>query len=88
VRRERGWAPRALRTADSVGPIGHRKSESTMLRRLLRKAAIVLVIFVVTGALLYGFGLRVVLDGGGIPHLQFIESASAQAEKIARHREA
>ena len=59
-----------------------------MLRRLLRKTAIVLVIFIVTGALLYGFGLRVVLDGGGIPHLQFTESASAQAEKIERHREA
>ena len=58
-----------------------------MLRRLLRKAAIVLVIFIVAGALLYSFGLRVVLDGGGIPHLQFVESANAQAEKIERHRE-
>ncbi len=60
----------------------------TMLRRLLRKAAIVLVLFIVAGALLYSFGLRVVLDGGGIPHLQFVESANAQAEKIERHREA
>ena len=60
----------------------------TMLRRLLRKAAIVLVLFIVAGALLYSFGLRVVLDGGGIPHLQFVESANARAEKIERHREA
>ena len=59
-----------------------------MLRRLLRKAAIVLVIFIAAGALLYTFGLRVVLDGGGMPHLQFVESASEQAQKVERHREA
>src|SRR5262245_60017842 len=59
-----------------------------MFRRLLKKAAIVLVIFIVTGTLLYSFGLRLVLDGGGIPHLQFVESASAQADKVERHREA
>jgi outer membrane protein assembly factor BamB len=58
-----------------------------MLRRLLRKLAILLVLFTVTGAVLYSFGLRVVLDGGGMPHLRFTESASYQAEKLERHRE-
>ena len=59
-----------------------------MLRRLLRKLAILLVLFTVAGAVLYSFGLRVVLDGGGMPHLRFTESATYQAEKLERHREA
>jgi outer membrane protein assembly factor BamB len=37
---------------------------------------------------LHLFGVRIVLDGGGTPHLRFTPTAEAQAETIARHREA
>jgi outer membrane protein assembly factor BamB len=33
------------------------------------------------------FGLRVVLDGGGMPHLRFVQPSDRQAEQIERHRE-
>jgi outer membrane protein assembly factor BamB len=42
----------------------------------------------VTGVLYLFFGLRVELDGGGKPHLMFVESAEARAAIIARHRDA
>ena len=52
-----------------------------------------ILFFVVALALAVGmlylfFGLRIVLDGGGTPHLRFVESAQAQADEIARHRQA
>ena len=59
-----------------------------MLRKLLKAAAIVIVALVAAGALLYALGLRIQLDGGGSPHLRFIESEKARAEALARHREA
>lgn len=60
-----------------------------MLRRLPQAAAIGLVGLVVLGTVLYqSFGLRVVLDGGGTPHLRFVESPDARAERIADHRRA
>ncbi|HSC29394.1 MAG TPA: PQQ-binding-like beta-propeller repeat protein [Vicinamibacterales bacterium] len=59
-----------------------------MLRRILRAAVLTLCALVLTGALLYVFGLRLVLDGGGTPHFQFVESARARDERIASHREA
>jgi outer membrane protein assembly factor BamB len=59
-----------------------------MLRRLLKAAALVAVLLVSAGAVLYLFGLRVVLDGGGGVHLRFTESQEARAERIARHRSA
>ncbi len=59
-----------------------------MVRRLLKVAALTLAALVLVGGVLYLFGLRVVLDGGGSPHLRFLESADGQAERIARHREA
>ena len=36
--------------------------------------------------MLFLLGLRVVLDGGGWPHLRFMESADEQAARIATHR--
>jgi outer membrane protein assembly factor BamB len=59
-----------------------------MLRRLLKAAAVTVAILVVAGAVLYVFGLRVVLDGGGGVHLRFVESPEARAERIAKHRSA
>src|SRR5687767_4673211 len=57
--------------------------------RILKVILLGLVALVLAGGLLYQFfGLRVVLDGGGMPHLRFVESAEAQAEEIARHRQA
>jgi outer membrane protein assembly factor BamB len=43
---------------------------------------------VLTGVVLYLVGLRVVLDGGGTPHVAWAESEKARAERLARHREA
>ena len=59
-----------------------------MIRTLLRAAAIAVVALLAAGALLYALGLRIELDGGGSPHLRFIESEKARAEALARHREA
>jgi outer membrane protein assembly factor BamB len=60
-----------------------------MLRSILKSLAVGVAVLVVAGALLYQFfGLRAVLDGGGMPRLRFIESASEQAERIERHRAA
>jgi outer membrane protein assembly factor BamB len=59
-----------------------------MIRRLLKGALVVLAVIVGAGAVLYFMGLRVVLDGGGSPHLRFLESADKQAARLARHREA
>jgi outer membrane protein assembly factor BamB len=59
-----------------------------MLKRLLKWAAIALVTVAATGTVLYALGLRIVLDGGGTPHLVFVKSADERAEEIEKHREA
>ena len=59
-----------------------------MLRRILKWAAIVLIVLVATGAVLYAVGLRVVLYGGGAMRLAFVESESDRAARIERDREA
>ena len=58
------------------------------LVRLLKKAAIVVVIFAIAAVVLYAAGYRLELDGGGTPHVRHKASAAAHAEQIARHREA
>ncbi|MCA1558701.1 MAG: PQQ-like beta-propeller repeat protein [Acidobacteria bacterium] len=58
-----------------------------MFRRILKTTGIVVVSLLTIGLVLYLFGLRVVLDGGGSPYLRFVESADARAAAIARHRE-
>jgi outer membrane protein assembly factor BamB len=59
-----------------------------MLKKLLKAFALVVIVAVVAGAGAYAAGLRLVLDGGGMPRLQFQRSSDEQAEAIARHREA
>lgn len=58
-----------------------------MVRRILKAAAIIVLSLVIIGLGLYLLGLRIVLDGGGSPHLRFVESAGARAAAVARHRE-
>jgi outer membrane protein assembly factor BamB len=58
-----------------------------MLRFIVRGAG-ALVVLIGVAAALYVAGLRIVLDGGGMPRLEFAQSADDQAEAIARHREA
>jgi outer membrane protein assembly factor BamB len=59
-----------------------------MLRRIARWTAVGALAIVAAGIVLYAFGLRVVVYGGGSPHLEFVESESARAERVARDREA
>ena len=59
-----------------------------MLRRILKLVAILLVLLAVTAGVLFAFGARIVIDGGGGPHVRFVQSAEDQAEEVARHREA
>jgi outer membrane protein assembly factor BamB len=59
-----------------------------MLRRLLKASLIAVAGVFALGAVLYLFGLRIVLYGGGTPRLRFVESAEARAAAVARHREA
>ena len=59
-----------------------------MLRRILIAVVLGGVAAALTVGVLYKFfGLRVELDGGGSPHLEFVESAESHAEVVARHRE-
>ena len=59
-----------------------------MWRHALRIAGLAIAVIVVVGGVLYAFGLRVVLDGGGNPRLEFARSASEQADAVAQHRAA
>lgn len=59
-----------------------------MLIRLLKGAALVVVVGIIAAALLYFAGMRLVWYGGGTPHLEFVSSADRQAAEVARHREA
>ena len=61
--------------------------DSGMLRRILKGVAVVVASLLVTAAVLYALGLRVVLYGGGSPHLEFVESEATRARRIARDRE-
>jgi len=58
-----------------------------MIRKTVKVAAICLATLLLVGVALYAFGLRVVIYGGGSPHLAFVESDAARGERIARHRE-
>ena len=58
------------------------------LKKIVKTAALLLLIVAVIGALLFALGLRLVLDGGGGVSLGFVKSASKQAEDVAKHREA
>jgi outer membrane protein assembly factor BamB len=62
--------------------------DTSMLRRIQKYAAILAVVMIVTIAVLYAVGLRVVLYGGGSPHFEFVESESTRAARIVRDREA
>ena len=59
------------------------------MKDFLRSLAVVCVFLIVVGAGLYFFfGLRLVADGGGVPHLRFVKSAAASADAIEKHRAA
>ena len=59
-----------------------------MFRKTLKVAAVLVVVLAVGAGALYALGARIVVDGGGGLHVQFVTSAEDQAEVIARHREA
>ena len=56
-----------------------------MLKRILKVGGFALVAIAVVGVALYLLGMRIILDGGGMPSLAFVQSTDAQAEVIARH---
>src|SRR5258706_15171936 len=58
------------------------------MRRVLTAAGIIIVVLALGAGVLYLLGLRVVLDGGGNPHLAFVQSAASNAASVARSREA
>jgi outer membrane protein assembly factor BamB len=59
-----------------------------MLRRVAKWTTAAALTIVTVGVVLYAFGLRVVWYGGGSPRLEFVESESTRAERVARDREA
>jgi outer membrane protein assembly factor BamB len=61
---------------------------AALIRRILKAVAVLAAVLAIGAAVLFAFGLRVVLDGGGTPRLRFVESASQREERLARHREA
>jgi outer membrane protein assembly factor BamB len=57
--------------------------------RILKIAGVGLLVLAGLGVALYQFfGLRVVLDGGGTPHLRFVESSASLAARVEEHRRA
>jgi outer membrane protein assembly factor BamB len=58
------------------------------MRRVLKWLLRISASLALIGVVLYFFGLRVVMDGGGGLHLQFVRSADAQADAIDAHRSA
>ena len=59
-----------------------------MLRKLFRGVLLFFAGLLVTGAILFAFGLRIVFSGDGNIHLAFQKSAARQAAEIEEHREA
>jgi outer membrane protein assembly factor BamB len=59
-----------------------------MIRKILKYIGLAIVALIATGVVLFAAGMRIVLDGGGGIHLQFVKSEQARADEIARHREA
>jgi len=59
-----------------------------MVKKILKFVGFAVVAIAVAGVVLYLFGMRVILDGGGVPSLAFVQSTDAQADLIAKHREA
>lgn len=60
-----------------------------MVRTILKVTGLTLVALVlVVAALNRYFGLRFVMDGGGTPYPQFVQTGRSQLERIERHREA
>jgi len=59
-----------------------------MFRKILKGAAIGLMTLLLTAGVLYAFGLRIELDGGGTPHLKFLESEKEKSARLARDRAA
>jgi outer membrane protein assembly factor BamB len=57
-----------------------------MVRRILKWCAAGLAIAILAGVMLYLFGLRLVMYGGGNIHAEFVSSASTKADAVARHR--
>jgi outer membrane protein assembly factor BamB len=64
------------------------QDNTVMLRKLAKWGAIGLALVLLAGAGLFAAGLRVVLYGGGVPRLQFVESERTRTERIARNRKA
>ncbi len=59
------------------------------MRTILKTIALAVVALVaVVGVLYQFFGLRFVMDGGGMPYPRFVQTSQLQAERIERHREA
>jgi outer membrane protein assembly factor BamB len=59
-----------------------------MLRRIAKVVGILLAAVLLIGGVLYLFGMRLMLDGGGTPHVAWVESEATREERLARHREA
>jgi outer membrane protein assembly factor BamB len=60
-----------------------------MVRTVIKIAGTLLIVGLLgAGVVYFVFNPRVELDGGGMPHLRFGDTAAAQAQRIERHRAA
>ena len=60
-----------------------------MWKKIRRVAIGLIATIIVVGAVLrFFFGMQIVLDGGGTPHVRLVESSSEQAARIEQHRAA
>jgi outer membrane protein assembly factor BamB len=60
----------------------------TRIKRFFKWLGLAAVALAIGGGVLYLFGLRVVLSGGGIPRLAFVKSAETIAREVEEHRAA
>src|SRR5687768_11670934 len=71
------WRRTSPVNRDLEGPWAY--NESHMIRKILKAVLVLVVILVVTAGVLYAFGARIIVDGGGGLHVQFVKSADEQA---------
>lgn len=64
------------------------RSLKSLLSLAVRAVAVLVALVLVVAVAAYAAGVRIVLDGAGMPRLQRQKSADARAAEIARHREA
>lgn len=58
-----------------------------ILKGFFKFVGVLVGLLAVTGVVLYALGARLVLDGGGVPHVRFPESSASREQEVEAHRD-